>query len=187
MRSLLRTMLVAAGAIVLSLGRANAGLIGDSVHATYLYPNFGTVFLDGGTQTIIAGTVFFPLGTTDFTITFSTSQIIITNNTAGAYPSVSFVGPDLAFLSGPAITGVTEDATSTPSFATGSVLSFGANDINVNLAGTCGSCVNGEQIILDVTTAAAVPEPANLILLGTALFGFCIFRRRKPGAKSETV
>jgi hypothetical protein len=28
------------------------------------------------------------------------------------------------------------------------------------LSGTCGSCSGGERIILDVTTAAAVPAPA---------------------------
>jgi hypothetical protein len=177
----LATALLVVGVVGLSPGRAHATLIGASVHATYRVPDFGTVAADGGTQTIAVGTVFVfsPL----VTITFSASQITITNPTPGEFPPFTFNGPDLTFLSGPAITGVTEDAASSPIFAPGSVLNFSSNDINVNLAGTCSSCVGGEEIILDVNTAAAVPEPASIALLGTALLGFGALKWRKSGAE----
>jgi hypothetical protein len=172
----LAAALLAAGAVSLSPGQAYADLIGASVHATYRYPNFATVAQDAGTQTIALGTVFDLSSFGDIDITFSASEITITNLSSGKFIANTFNGPDLAFLSGPAITNVTEDAASSPAFATGSVLNFSANDINVNLSGTCGSCVGEEQIILDVTTAsAAVPEPASLALLGTALAGLFPF------------
>jgi PEP-CTERM motif len=157
-------------------------LIGDSVHATYRFPDFTTVDIDGGTQTIATGTVF---SFDDLvTITFSASEITITTEVTGFNPYDPFNGPDLAFLSGPAITNVTEDSASTPSFATGSVLSFGANDINVNLGGTCATrCVVGEKIILDVTTAGAssVPEPSTWAMMLIGFAGLAFAGRRARG------
>jgi hypothetical protein len=174
----LAAALLAAGAGGLTPGQAYANLIGDSVHATYRFPDFATVFQDLGTQTIAVGTVFdvtaAPFGPT---ATFSASQITITNNDPTGFVISAFNGFDFAFLSGTAITNVTEDPTSNSSFAMGSVLNFSANDISLNLAGTClSNCAGGEKIILDVTTAtAAVPEPASLALLGTAVAGLIPF------------
>lgn len=139
LRIVLAAVLLAGAAVGLSPGQAQADLIGASVHATYRYQDFATVEDDAGTRTIAAGTVFDL--SANVTITFSASQITITNTTPGEFNSTSFNGPDLAFLSGPVITNVTEDAASTPIFATGSVLRFSANDINVNLSGTCSACV----------------------------------------------
>jgi hypothetical protein len=182
--NVLAAALLAAGAVGLSPGQAYADLIGDSVHATFRFPVFTSVFQDAGTQTIAVGTVFDFSTSASVDITFSASQITITNLTPGAFFPASFFGPDLAFLSGAAITNAIEDAASSSAFAAGSVLNFSANDINVNLSGTCGSCVGGEQIILDVTTAAAVPAPAlgsgaaGLAVLGVALAFFPLTRRQ---------
>src|SRR5438045_2247298 len=133
LKAVLMIVLLAAGLFGLSPGRANADLIGASVHATFRLPDFATVFSDGGTQTIAAGTVFDFSSCCSLTVSFSASQITITNTTSGPFnvPG-TFEGLDLVFLSGPAITGVTEDAASTPIFATGSVVNFSANDINLN-------------------------------------------------------
>ncbi len=143
-------------------------MIGAVVHSRFLYPNTGRVLVDGGTQTISNSTVF-DFGIT--TVSFSDTQITGTNASSGAFNSTAFNGIDLAFLSGPTITSVTEDASSSLLFAPGSVLTFTGNDIMLNLAGTCNGCVGGEQIILNVTTATAIPEPAAMAVLGVGLLG----------------
>ena len=177
--------LLVGGAVGLIPRQAYAGLIGASVHGTYRFDNFQTIFQDGGTQTIAAGTVFDLSTQGGVTVTFSDTQITITNLTPGQFFPSAFNGPDLAFLSGAAITNVTVDAASSQLFVVGSVLDFSADDIHVNLSGTCGNCTGGEKIILDVTTASTVvPEPASLTLLSSALLGFGIIRRpRKHGTR----
>lgn len=165
--------------VALLTGTASAGLIGDSVHGEYLLPDVTTVAKDGGTQTISALTVFDFLPVASVTVTFSDTQIFVTNTLPGGFGVASFNGIDLAFLSGPALTNVVEDPASSPLFAPGSVLTFSANDIKLNMSSVCQNCRGGEQIILDVNTASSVPEPATLAFLGLAFAGIRLARRRK--------
>ncbi len=165
------------GLLAAGSGGAEASLIGSVVHGQYLLPDTGTVFIDAGTQTIANGTVF---SFNTITAAFSDTQITVTNPD-GAFRPTPFNGIDLAFLSGAAITSVTEDPASSPPFAAGSVLTFTSNDIRLNLSGTCGACVvHGTKIILDVTTVSAIPEPSAMALLGVGLLGLGITARRKP-------
>jgi hypothetical protein len=149
---------------------ANATLIGDVVDGRYLFN--GGIFGDTGKQTIANGTVL-DFGFGNFTTaTFSNTQITVTYS-GGSLAIGTFNGIDLAFLSGPAITSVIEDPASSSALA-GNVLTFTANDIKLNLSGTCAGCAfgTGQSIILDVTTAAAAaPEPASLTLLAVGLAG----------------
>lgn len=165
------------GLLAAGSGGADAGLIGSVVHGRYLFPDTTTVLFDAGTQTIANGTVF---NFDTITAAFSDTQITVTNSDGTLRPT-AFNGIDLAFLSGAAITSVIEDPASSPPFASASVLTFTSNDIRLNLSGACGACVvTGTQIILDVTTASAIPEPSAMALLGVGLLGLGITVRRKP-------
>jgi hypothetical protein len=92
---------------------------------------------------------------------------------------------DIQLISGPAFTNVAEDASSSSAFATGSVLTFSAADIQLNIAGTCSTCVGGEKISLDVVSAVAVPALqigqgfAGVLAIGGVLFGAKLLERRK--------
>jgi hypothetical protein len=96
----------------------------------------------------------------------------------------AFNGFDVLFTGAPTITNVTLDSASTilpvpfigPPVSSSSGFSFNGNNVLFNLAGD--SVAAGQQLILDVQTSA-VPEPASVVLLGTALLGGVAFLRRK--------
>jgi hypothetical protein len=160
---------------------AKASLIGDTVHLTYRYTDFSTVFEDFGTF-VITGSNSFTLLDGNSSISFGASAITITNETAGAFSPASFSGYDVQLVSGPAFSNVTINPSSSSAFVPGTVLAFSGSEISLNMQGTCSDCGGGESIVLDVTTA--IPEPSTwaLMLLGFAGLGFVGYRRARPGA-----
>jgi hypothetical protein len=173
----------ALAALIGSWGGAEAGLIGDTVHVRLLAPDTSTVFDDFGTFTITGSQSFTSHDSATSISFFSNSQITVANLTSGAYVPVSFEGFDIQLISGPAFTSVTEDPSSSSAFATGSVLTFSASDIQLNFAGTCSACVGGEQIFLDVVSAVPAPQIgqgfAGVLAIGGVLFGAKLLERRK--------
>jgi hypothetical protein len=170
-----------AATILMGFGATNAsaGLIGSTVDVQADFPDVNTPDPDFGTQVITNG-----LSLTDGTtrVTFSDTQITFTllvSTQGGTFAPTSFNGWQIALISGPAFTNATEDPLSTPSFSTGSVLSFTSSQILLNEAGTCSNCQGGESIIVDVTTApVTTPEPISTSVIGVGLAALGLVRRR---------
>jgi hypothetical protein len=153
---------------------AHAGLIGAQVTYEYLFPDPSSITFSLPKQTITPATSL--VDTTDFiTTTFTDKEIIITNNTPGAFAD-EFNGPSYLF-SGVTITNVTADSASSPAFL--GVPSFTSGDIMVNFAGLPNP-PSGAQFILDVTSSV-VPEPSTwaLTALGFGLLGLAGWRSRR--------
>ena len=159
-------------------GRAEAGFLGLTVDAEYLFPNGSTVVQDLGNSVITPGFTF------DFTVSGVLVDVndgsIVTRYDQTAVGAdfngfrLTVVGPD------PGITSVAIDpTTSIPGFDA-SRLSFTSNSIMENIQGLQGTSLS--SIVLDVQFAT-VPEPSSvgLVLLGGILSaGAARHRARKP-------
>lgn len=116
-------------------------------------------------------------------VTFTDTQIILTNLIAGIFPE--YTAADFQFLSGLTLGSVTIDPSSSTLFASGSVLSWSSDHISLVLSNTCADCVGtsdggpGESIILNVN---AVPEPSTYLLFGAGLAMTVWLRRRASRA-----
>lgn len=160
---------------------ANASLIGDSVHVSYLFPDTSTPLVDFGIQTVVNGLRDTNPGVS---LTFSGNQIIVTNDSGLENVHSSFNGFDVALLAGSPFSNVSIDPSSSSVFLAGAILTSSANDIRLNIAGTC-RCAPGSAIILNVTSdpIAVTPEPSSLALFGTGLLVVVsVFRKRATGA-----
>jgi hypothetical protein len=153
--------------------------------------------------TSLAAPVSFQQGASDGSlITVNDTQIIITNlltsGTGNAYCfsgatgtacTDAIAGFDFLFT-GESILGVSVDPSSAPSFLPVSAIFQGnthlglqlisANEIRIDITGD--DPVQGGQLILNVgitPTTTAAPEPASLILLGSAFVALNAVRRRR--------
>jgi hypothetical protein len=165
-----------------------AGLNGATVTVGVYTTNPGTLTLASNTPGATVGpTVEFPLGSLTALLSFNVIPITIdlTANTIDLhYPSganataTSFNGYifDFANLALPGITAVSVDPLSSLSPVG---FSFTANQVRVNVAGL--NIPANSDIILDIASASAAPEPAEAVLLlaGLGLMGFVVHRRNR--------
>jgi hypothetical protein len=144
--------------------KGDAGLLGDTIEARYLFPDLATTFTDLGEATVTDSTTpLFPdvLGGGQFSADVTDSQVVFTFNRASEFKTATFNGLEFTDLTRPfQLLGV-DISTSVPGFLAADASRSGGN-LFVNLQGI--SAAAGQQIILDVS-AGGVPEPNSWALM----------------------
>ena len=165
-----RMLAISVGVAMLALGGQAfaSGLDGDNVTVNYLYPDMSTVYQVLGTGTVTpSGYTVNSFGQHNYTV-FPTD--ITLTNVVGSdvnFLTATFNGYQLINNSGsPAITGVTVAFSDITGFSASDV-TFDSTDVWLNLQGL--TTTPGLDLQLDLQFATATPEPATLVLFGTAL------------------
>jgi hypothetical protein len=150
---------------------ATANFTGDSVNVQWLAPTTSSPLMDLGTQTITsAGNDYLFMGGSS-TITVTPDAIEIAKNTygSGTFSEAGFNGFAFQDLTNALIAGVTVDSSTSLSGFDSSRVTFTDDTIWVNLQGL--TFVSGSSVMLDVSFADAVPEPAYYQLGALLAFG----------------
>ena len=181
-------------------GPAQAGLLGTSVASQYYAFNAPYDFVGSPASFVANGAVqetfcssVCPEG---FNLTVSDTQIVYQFFGTGGYwdsfgaalnsGGLYIDNGNLLTFTGTTISKVTLDSASTVPGFTSAGLTYNANNIATNWAGLSGISA-GEEIILDVSTQTAAPEPADWSLVAAALVLVGAYRRKLRRDKSVIV
>jgi hypothetical protein len=151
----------------------------DLIQGEYLFPNLGTVFENGGTQSSASPGFSFSFLGGEVTLAESHHNTdTLTVNLDTVFTTSAFNGPEIIDLSGPNILNIQLDPSSTLVGFNSSDVTFDSSHYWLNLEGLSASA--GQTVVVDVTLvgATAVPEPSTLALFGAGLFGLGTLRRR---------
>lgn len=166
--------LLAAFAMAAFAHTANAGVINDTVHAQYVFPEIGSIYADMGTGVVGAGGVTFG-GFELFNLTVTDNQVQVDFLASATWNDEPFNGFMLTDLT-KALPAVTLDAATTMSGFGASNFYLNSGVLYVNWHGL--SFDPSVHVVLDIG-AADVPEPVTISLLGLGLLGLGASQRRR--------
>jgi hypothetical protein len=168
-----------------------ATLVGDSISASYGFPDVGTfptgfvsyapstfTVVDPGVESVLSLFSFLPPRTTDtINVDFSANALTFTFETAASRSPGTFNGPEFTVLSG------------NPFDPISSVVISGGQTVNAAIVGGVLEVnwqnqlfAQGDTVV--VNFSPAVPEPSTwaMLLLGFAGVGFMAYRRKTKAA-----
>lgn len=169
-----------AAALGASPAAAQADFTGANLNFAYVYPTSLNVYTSGGYVIGSDVEIINVAGDRRITLDVSSNSLLVNFDRAGVWSDFPFNGWILSDKINNLndITGVTINSATNWSAFDQSHISFTANSISVNWAGLAFDPTT--TLLLDVTFASAVPEPAAwaTMLLGFGAIGYAMRRRR---------
>jgi hypothetical protein len=170
---------------LMTAGIANAGMLGQTVNFSTLYPDAGTVYANGGNAVVGAG-VEFPAGfmpsyNSNLQVDITDTQVFFSFlNSGTGFDNTAFNGYQLTLLGGGTLFAALDTALTTLTPVSFSIV--GGNALQVNMSGL--NAPNAFDTVFNLrtdggTTVIPVPGALVLALSGLGLLGATVRRARR--------